>query len=913
MTAPTESISIAADPLEPFEDRVDILFRELELATKWERPSVLLAIYSSEYVRSDADVALENRLHKLGQSTYHIKIKNEDNADVTLLISELANTSNVVFFVEGLRWGAGRQDCCAYRTLNKSREFFIENRVRVVFWLTENEAINLAHHAPDYWSFRHRVIEFVDSPSPEQITPHILESAWQGSSELAEPADDLDARIALREALLEDLPDGNESTSARANLLLTLGILHWRRGDFEKAGRFLNKALDLAATLEDESFEALCFNAIALVESDLGRVDQAIQAFQNAISLAPDTVSAWNALGNLYKKAGRNEDALEAFQKALEQNAGDAIGWNGLGGLYLKLGRNDEAIYAFLKAIEFSPNYHSSWSGLGNAYKDEGQLEDALAAYKKAIELNRRDVHAWLGLGEIQQLQGQNENSALAFRTALELEPRNAHAWNAIGDLHYHLGAFDEALNGYQQAIEIDPDCNPSYSNLASIHVQQGRHAEAIPLLQKAIELADDTTDLVCLWNRLGDAQRRLDNYDDAIAAYRTADALDKESASRQETTDNAVPDGIPTSEDVTGIGETEPQSLEFIKEADENFYEPAGLGDLAVDPGPDSSEETEPESLEVTKDTYESPADAASPEDILVHIKIATSKETPGPEPIEPELVPDNNNAAEANDYIPTISEVGFMDWLDGLASVLPVAGAVDEPTLPVELPRMPQAASHESEATNLAAPLEEDGYEPFPVVADLPDNEDGLAVVQMPASANQALERLKALKKADRAARQAEQELPAQADPVDLEVPTYLRRHPEQTDPGIGIGIAPIWNELGNKYLKTEAYEEAAQAFQKAIELDKTSPDSYNDLAALYFRQGRFEDAIHLYENGLEFLQDARDKATFWNRLGDAYRRLDQVDQAGKAYRKAMELDPANVSLLTRARFSLLGNCQA
>ena len=132
-----------------------------------------------------------------------------------------------------------------------------------------------------------------------------------------------------------------------------------------------------------------------------------------------------------------------------------------------------------------------------------------------------------------------------------------------------------------------------------------------------------------------------MDNYDDAIAAYRTADALDKETASRQVMIDHAVPDGLPTSENATVTEETEPQSLEFIKEADENFYEPAGLGNLAVDPGPDSSEETEPERLEVTKDTYESPADAVNPEDILVHIKITTSEETPGSEPIEPVLVP--------------------------------------------------------------------------------------------------------------------------------------------------------------------------------------------------------------------------------------------------------------------------------
>jgi hypothetical protein len=34
-------------PAEPFKERVDRLFHELELAVKWDRPSILLAIYSS--------------------------------------------------------------------------------------------------------------------------------------------------------------------------------------------------------------------------------------------------------------------------------------------------------------------------------------------------------------------------------------------------------------------------------------------------------------------------------------------------------------------------------------------------------------------------------------------------------------------------------------------------------------------------------------------------------------------------------------------------------------------------------------------------------------------------------------------------------------------------------------------------
>jgi len=126
---------------------------------------------------------------------------------------------------------------------------------------------------------------------------------------------------------------------------------------------------------------------------DLGHTESAIQAYQNAISLAPEHISAWNNLGNLYRKLERNDDALVAFQKAVEQNASDAVGWFGLGDLQHALGREDDAIYAFLKAIEFSANYASAWSGLGSCYMVKGLLEQALAAHLKAIEI---DAFAWI-------------------------------------------------------------------------------------------------------------------------------------------------------------------------------------------------------------------------------------------------------------------------------------------------------------------------------------------------------------------------------------------------------------------------------------------------------------------------------------------------------------------------------------
>src|SRR5512143_2617092 len=267
-----------------FDERVEILTRELELSVKWQRPCVLLVVYSSEYVRADVEAALENSLIDLGQKVVRLRFKDQRSESVVSFLREFKDPANAVFMVPGLHWAESEQ-ADAYSMLNLQREFFVERQIRSIFWLTQNEIVNLARCAPDFWAYRHRVIEFSESPKAERLLQEALESAWQGTGEYAGQYDDTDAKIGLRESLLTELPEGEEASSLRANLLLTLGVLNWRKGDFEKAGEQLQEALKVASRMEDNWFEAECYNALALVKSSTDATDEAIDAYKRAIHL----------------------------------------------------------------------------------------------------------------------------------------------------------------------------------------------------------------------------------------------------------------------------------------------------------------------------------------------------------------------------------------------------------------------------------------------------------------------------------------------------------------------------------------------------------------------------------------------------------------------------------------------------
>ena len=200
--------------------------------------------------------------------------------------------------------------------------------------------------------------------------------------------------------------------------LLRLGILHWRKEEYERSIRFLQFALISADRTQDQILRALCHISIARVETDLGKIEAAIRAYQSAANLAPEHIFPWNILGNLNCMLDRYEDARAAFQKSIEHNPKDLIGWNGLGDVYHKLGR----------------------------------FEDAIAAYQ---------------LGNVFEGQNIDEDVFKTFEQSVDSDQENPTVWNEAGDIYFSIDAFEDAMDSYRKAIQLDPDNLTFQANLA--------------------------------------------------------------------------------------------------------------------------------------------------------------------------------------------------------------------------------------------------------------------------------------------------------------------------------------------------------------------------------------------------------------------------------------------------------------
>lgn len=151
-----------------FQESLSLLLEELRLAIQWNRPSILLAVQSSRAGQIVAEAALEKKLKRLSQKVVHINLS-KNQLDISILAAVSSSPQNIIYFFSHLNHrNRENSERKIYRSLNLYRETFIENNIRAIFWLNKNEAADLPRYAPDFWVFRHRVVEFA-SPRRSQM------------------------------------------------------------------------------------------------------------------------------------------------------------------------------------------------------------------------------------------------------------------------------------------------------------------------------------------------------------------------------------------------------------------------------------------------------------------------------------------------------------------------------------------------------------------------------------------------------------------------------------------------------------------------------------------------------------------------------------------------------------------------
>lgn len=129
---------------------------------------------------------------------------------------------------------------------------------------------------------------------------------------------------------------------------------------------------------------ALNPKALSKVEIDNLRIERA----QALVDRDASDARAWVALGNAYFDAARMEDAVKAYDKALSIKPDMPEVLTDQGIMYREMGQTDKAIASFKKAAELNPRHLPSILDLGVLYaQDRNDNAHALEAWNRVIKL----------------------------------------------------------------------------------------------------------------------------------------------------------------------------------------------------------------------------------------------------------------------------------------------------------------------------------------------------------------------------------------------------------------------------------------------------------------------------------------------------------------------------------------------
>lgn len=205
--------------------------------------------------------------------------------------------------------------------------------------------------------------------------------------DLALSRDEPRKAVELFETVLEQVPAANR-------LHYSLGLAHRALGDLEAARRHLARRGEVGVTVDDplesRMQEVRAGERVHLLRGrqafQVGRWEEAVQAFLEALEAAPSSVRARINLASALTQAGRVDEAKEMLAQALELEPDNPTAHFNLGILEMRAGKVDEAIRHLRRSVEIQPEDVAARLELARLLEGAGRTEEALGHYARIAE-----------------------------------------------------------------------------------------------------------------------------------------------------------------------------------------------------------------------------------------------------------------------------------------------------------------------------------------------------------------------------------------------------------------------------------------------------------------------------------------------------------------------------------------------
>lgn len=258
----------------------------------------------------------------------------------------------------------------------------------------------------------------------------------------------------------------------------------------EKQGR-LDEALSFYEPYKEDAF---VLSEIGFIYLQKGQPDFANSAFDKALSLCKDVLTAYIGKSIILRRQDKVQQAMDLLQEAL--NHGQSAE------LYYQLAKTARALFSF----KLAKNYIQQaiqMDAVATFYNEQGLIEEGLElnesaklSYELAIEKNAYLADAYANLGNLYFKENELKKAEDAYKRALGVDKDFLNAHHNLALVLYAENRLTEALEHLRSVIILEPNHTSGLYNLAIILEETGDYSEAAGLYFNLLSQQKEIQDL---------------------------------------------------------------------------------------------------------------------------------------------------------------------------------------------------------------------------------------------------------------------------------------------------------------------------------------------------------------------------------------------------------------------------------
>ncbi len=302
--------------------------------------------------------------------------------------------------------------------------------------------------------------------------------------------DDAQARMRLGVARLAggdsaaafaDLESAAQMDDAAIQADLALVMAHLRRGETDKA---LEAHAQLERKQPDNPLVHNLRGGLMLAKRD---VPAARTAFEKALSMRPDYLSAAINLARIDLAARRPDDALARIKTVIDLNPKNVEALLALAELQRATGATPAVVLGSLERAEaVTPGAVAPNLAIIQHHLRQREFPRALQVAQKVAAAYPEDPRVVEALARTQLATGDSQQAISALNKLASLQPRSTHPLLMLADVHRSLKSNDAAEQALRRALSISPDAIDALQRLIALQLEGGKRDAALVLARDA-------------------------------------------------------------------------------------------------------------------------------------------------------------------------------------------------------------------------------------------------------------------------------------------------------------------------------------------------------------------------------------------------------------------------------------------